>query len=78
METPPIPTESPLLMAMTDARLRLGLSNYLFKKEIYSGRLCSIRIGGRRLVPAHALVDFVEHRISDSRSGQLASDNHDV
>lgn len=42
-----------------------GLKRTKFLEEVYSGRLKSITIGRRRLIPAQALKEFVDELISE-------------
>ena len=49
----------PRLLSVEDAAEALGLSRASLYKELASGRLRSVRIARRRLVPASALGDFI-------------------
>ena len=66
MEALPTPTDSPLLLTMQEAQRRLGLSMYTLKCEVYAGRLRSIKIGKRRLIPVVALSEYIEDRLLET------------
>jgi len=48
-----------LLYGVPEAAARLSLGDRTVWKYVQSGRIRSLRIGGRRLIPAAALEEFV-------------------
>jgi excisionase family DNA binding protein len=56
------PAEDPLLMSTRDAASRLGVSQRTVERAIAGGRLASVRVGRRRLVPAGAVEQFADHQ----------------
>jgi excisionase family DNA binding protein len=51
---------SPVLVGVPEACEALNLSRAQVDREIAAGRLASVKVGRRRLVPTTALTDFVE------------------
>jgi excisionase family DNA binding protein len=49
----------PELLSVTDAGARLGIGRSLVYDEIQAGRLRSVRVGRRRLVPADAIGEYI-------------------
>ena len=59
-EAPPSPLPAPtVLLTLEQAAHQLGIGRTTLKALIASGRLGSVTIGRRRLVPAHAIDAFV-------------------
>ena len=52
--------EPPLLYPMAEAAAMLGISRSNLYGLLRAGRLCSVRIGSRRLIPRASLETFVE------------------
>jgi len=50
------------LLSIDEAATALGLGRSLLYGEIAAGRLQTLRVGRRRLVPAGSLHDFIEAR----------------
>ena len=70
---------------MDEAQKKLGISLYLLKCEAYSGRLRSVRIGSRRMIPVSALSEYIEmvlaeedHRRLDAMVHPRSLDSGDV
>jgi excisionase family DNA binding protein len=51
---------APVLLRVTEAAQALRLSRSLVYELIRSGRLRSVKVGSRRLVPVGALAEYVE------------------
>lgn len=51
--------------SIDEAAYALGLGRTTVKKLIATGRLASVRVGRRRLIPRSALVDYVERLARD-------------
>ena len=52
------------LLSVDQAAVALGLGRSLTYQEISSGRLASVRVGRRRLVPSSAVAEYVATRAS--------------
>ena len=52
--------EGPLLHKIEAASVRLGIGRSVLYREISTGRLHSVKLGGRRLVSESALLEYVE------------------
>lgn len=50
---------SKLAYSVEEARRSLGISRALIYELITSGRLHSVKVGARRIIPASALEDFL-------------------
>ena len=61
--------EHPLLCSIPNAQAQLGLGRTVIYREIANGRLRSVKVGARRLVPASALVDYVEMLEAEAQTG---------
>ncbi len=48
-----------LLLDLKDAQETLSIGRSLLLKLVYAGDIESVKVGGRRLIPASALEDFV-------------------
>jgi excisionase family DNA binding protein len=53
-------TENVCLNSIQDVALRTGLSRSKLYTEMAAGRLRSVKVGSRRLIPESALVDYVD------------------
>jgi excisionase family DNA binding protein len=53
-------TDSPLLLSRREARARLGIGETTLGRLIRDGELRTVRIRGRRLVPARELERYVD------------------
>jgi excisionase family DNA binding protein len=51
---------APRLLSVADAAAALGLSRASLYKELSAGRLRSVHISRRRLVPESALAEYIE------------------
>ncbi len=58
------PNEPDRLMSVDEAAKALGLGRSLLYGEIQAGRLWSIKVGRRRLVPSAAITDYIASRPS--------------
>jgi excisionase family DNA binding protein len=59
-QTAPLPDR---LLSIEEAAQHLGgIARSTVYREIGAGRLRTIKVGSRRLVPSSALVDFIEER----------------
>ncbi|MGK9270321.1 helix-turn-helix domain-containing protein [Williamsia muralis] len=54
------PPEAPRLHRIEAAAERLGIKRSLLYELMKSGDLRSVKVGGRRLVPESAIVEFIE------------------
>ncbi len=61
----------PLLLTMPEAAQRLGISFYLLKCETRSGRLGSLKIGSRRMIPITALDDYIKLCLAEEEQERL-------
>ena len=59
---------SPMLLAIPEICERTGLSRSSVYQEIRSGRLRSVTVGRRRLIPKAALEDWMESLLEESAS----------
>ncbi len=56
------------LLTVAEARDELRLGATKFAELLASGELASIRVGRRRLVPVHAIDDYIAGQLSAARS----------
>jgi len=56
------PAEPERLMSVTGAAVRLGISRATLYAEIGSGRLRTVKVGRRRLIPASAIDAYIAAR----------------
>jgi excisionase family DNA binding protein len=59
-----------LLHSASEAAVRLGIGRSRFYELLASGEVESIRIGGRRLVPADALLAYVARLRAEQSSAR--------
>ena len=70
---------SALLVDTTEAAHRLGISRSKLYKLLVDGRLQSVHIGKRRLVPVAALNDYIDRLAKgEDRAGTRAGGDHGV
>jgi len=61
------------LNSVKDARARLQLGRSTIYEEMGRGRLRSVKVGRRRLIPESALIDYIENLIeAGAPSGGIA------
>jgi excisionase family DNA binding protein len=60
-------TDPPLAYRPEEAGVKLGLGRTTVYAEIRSGRLRSFRVGKRRLVPASALITYIDDRLAEEQ-----------
>jgi excisionase family DNA binding protein len=74
-ELPPAPAQTQvhvdegdkrLLIPVAEVAVRLGVSRNTVYQELQSGRLPSVRLGSRRLVPLRQLTEFLARAVEDS------------
>lgn len=53
-----------LLLSVEEAHRQLNIGRTMFLAEIYSGRIRSIKVGSRRLIPTSALVEYIDDKLS--------------
>ena len=58
----PDPNTAPRLYGAEEAAAQLGIGRTAVFAEIAAGRLRSVTVGRRRLIPASALVEFIRDR----------------
>lgn len=58
----------PELLTVREAYGKLRISKWMLYRLIRSGKLMSIRIGRRRLIPAEAVLELVEQLSRESMS----------
>jgi excisionase family DNA binding protein len=61
-ETPP----NRLLLSVDEARRSLGIGRTTLYAEMDAGRIRTIKVGARRMIPVSALNDFIEQRLLES------------
>lgn len=59
-------TSEKLLLSVPEALATLGIGRSAFYEMLSDGRITSITIGRRRLVPREALTEFVQKRVQES------------
>lgn len=59
-------TENVCLNSIRDVMTRTGLSRSKLYTEMSAGRLRSVKVGSRRLIPESALLDYVEALVTAS------------
>jgi excisionase family DNA binding protein len=57
---PPVSTDPPRLLSILEAAERVGVGRSTLYAEMGAGRLRSVKVGRRRLIPADALRSLVE------------------
>lgn len=58
-EVAPAPAAPERLLSIADACATLGLGRTLLYAELSAGRLSSVKVGRRRLIPAYAITEYV-------------------
>lgn len=66
-ETSEIIRNPPRLLSLTQAKLELGIGRTLVYELIEAGKLRSVKLGRRRLIPREAIEEFVR-RLSEAGS----------
>jgi excisionase family DNA binding protein len=59
---PPTPSAPDRLLSVDDAAAALGLGRSLMYGEIAAGRLRTVKVGRRRLVPAGSIAGYIAER----------------
>lgn len=59
----------PLLLSVDEAALLLGLGRTTTYQLVLSGRLASVKVGRRRLVPRRCLEEFVDALVDIEETG---------
>lgn len=68
--TPPLPaTTSKVLLTVNETCAALSIKRTLLYVFLTSGELRSVKVRGRRLVPAKALDEFIEHLTTLQKAG---------
>jgi excisionase family DNA binding protein len=62
-------TQNVRLNGIKEIVARSGLSRSTIYEEMDSGRLQSVKVGSRRLIPESAFVDFIDNLIGASKQG---------
>ena len=62
-------TQNVRLNSIKEIVARSGLSRSTIYEEMDSGRLQSVKVGSRRLIPESAFVDFIDNLIGASTQG---------
>jgi excisionase family DNA binding protein len=62
-------SETVRLNSIKDIVARTGLSRSTVYEEMDSGRLRSVKVGRRRLIPESALVDYIDNLITAGTTG---------
>lgn len=60
--------DAPLLLTVPEACTLLRISRWSFYRLLREGRIETIRLGSRRLVPAAGLERLIEQLVQESRS----------
>jgi excisionase family DNA binding protein len=63
----------PLLLDIREACAALRISRAKFYQELAAGRIESVSIGARRLVPSDALEDYVQRLRTEQSTGPRAA-----
>jgi excisionase family DNA binding protein len=58
--------ERPLLLSVAEAHRKLGIGRTMFYAELQAGRIRSIKVGARRMVPMSALKAYVDDRLAEA------------
>jgi excisionase family DNA binding protein len=61
----------PMLLSILEAAQKLGIGRTTFYAEVMSGRIRSLKVGSRRLVPASALQEWIDDRLADEADTTL-------
>ena len=76
--------DTPLLLSVSEAHRRLGIGRTTFFAELGSGRMRSLKVGSRRLIPASALQEWIDNRLAeqfpapDGGNSDTSNVHHDV
>jgi excisionase family DNA binding protein len=65
--------ENVCLNSIKDIVARTGLSRSTVYEEMDSGRLRSVKVGRRRLIPESALIDYINNLIAADSKGAGAA-----
>ncbi|MEM7478561.1 MAG: helix-turn-helix domain-containing protein [Planctomycetota bacterium] len=57
------------MLSVDEVQDLLGISNTCLNDLLWSGKIPSIKLGRRRLIPRHALEQFIESQLNDNKSG---------
>ncbi len=58
-----------LAFTIPEVAASLGISVWLVKKEIYGGRLASVKIGRRTVIPRWVLEEWLKPSVSEPEPG---------
>jgi excisionase family DNA binding protein len=72
----PANSEETALIGVPEAARRLNLGETTTKREIAAGRLRSVLVGRRRLVPVDAIAEFAD-RLTSVVNGARPPNGHD-
>jgi excisionase family DNA binding protein len=72
----PANSEETALIGVPEAARRLNLDETTTKREIATGRLRSVLVGRRRLVPVDAIAEFAD-RLTGADNGARQPNGHD-
>ena len=65
-------SEPPMLFAVSDAAAVLGIGRTNVYALMRSGRLRSVKLGGRRLIPHQDLVDYIDRLRAEAKASGKA------
>ena len=52
-------SEEPAMLSVAEACKRLGFSKWMLYRQINEGKLSSVKVGSRRLIPLRAIKEFI-------------------
>jgi len=61
-------TNQPLLLSIDEAMRVLAVGETRIKRLVYSGKIDSVKIGRRRLIPYDALQDYTKQLVAEQAS----------
>jgi excisionase family DNA binding protein len=52
-------TDEPAMLSVAEACKRLGFSKWMLYRQMSEGKLASVKVGSRRLIPVRAIKEFI-------------------
>ena len=54
-------SDEPAMLSVPEACKRLGFSEWMLYQQINTGKLASVKVGSRRLIPLRAITEFIQN-----------------
>jgi excisionase family DNA binding protein len=63
-------TEEPAMLSVAGACRRLGISKWMLYRQMKAGKLASVKVGSRRLIPLRAIAEFIRNLEAEAQASQ--------